>query len=230
MGTNRRYKPKFKRLLKLRFDNFQKKNILSFQKKKWHFFFFFLKNKKKRRGNNFYLYDHGRFINSSFIFRFKRKFKFDLNLKQKFFFYYSSVKQKFFKKVTGKLLSAKNLSPQEIIVQTLESRLDSVLYRSLFVSTRDEAKQFIKHKHVFVNRKKVIDCSYILKKGDVITIDLKKKDQVKANILNSNIWPLPPEYLETNYKTLTIIYVKLPDINQLYSHYPFFVSFNTINY
>ena len=230
MGINRRYKPKFKRLLKLRFDNFEKKNILSLQKKKWHSFLLFLKKKKKRRKNNFYLFDHGKFINSFFIFRFKWKFKFDLNLKQKFFFYYSSVKQKFVKKVTGKLVSAKRLSPQEIMVQALESRLDSVLYRSLFVSTRDEAKQFIKHKHVFVNRKKVMDCSYTLKKGDVITIDLKKKDHVKENILNSNIWPLPPEYLEINYKTLTIIFVKLPDVNQFYSHYPFFVSFNTITH
>ena len=48
MGINRRYKPKFKRLLKLRFDNFEKKNILSLQKKKWHSFLLFLKKKKKK--------------------------------------------------------------------------------------------------------------------------------------------------------------------------------------
>ena len=57
-----------------------------------------------------------------------------------------------------------------IMLQTLESRLDNVLYRAGFAITRRQARQIVNHAHVLVNGKKVDIPSYLLKAGDVVNI------------------------------------------------------------
>lgn len=62
-----------------------------------------------------------------------------------------------------------------VLLQLLESRLDNVVYRIGFASTRRQARQFVGHKHVLVNGKLVNIPSYRVKPGDVISLTEKSK-------------------------------------------------------
>ncbi|MCM8776141.1 MAG: 30S ribosomal protein S4 [Candidatus Omnitrophica bacterium] len=72
----------------------------------------------------------------------------------------------------------------EMLISLLERRLDNVLYRLLFVSSRAEARQLVNHGNVLVNGRLVNIVSYLVKPGD--KIELKKKEslinRVKANL------------------------------------------------
>jgi len=59
----------------------------------------------------------------------------------------------------------------ELLLSLLERRLDNVIYRLGFASTRPAARQLVSHKHVLVNGKKVNIPSYQVKVGEVITLD-----------------------------------------------------------
>ncbi|ASP38286.1 30S ribosomal protein S4 [Bacterioplanes sanyensis] len=65
----------------------------------------------------------------------------------------------------------------EVLLQLLESRLDNVVYRMGFGSTRAEARQLVSHKAIIVNGKTVNIPSYNVKSGDVVAIREKSKSQ-----------------------------------------------------
>lgn len=57
----------------------------------------------------------------------------------------------------------------------LECRLDNVLYRMGFASSRDQARQIVRHNHVLVNNRKVNIPSFHVKVGSVVEIKEKKR-------------------------------------------------------
>lgn len=63
----------------------------------------------------------------------------------------------------------------ENLIRILESRLDNVVFRLGFASSRKQARQLIRHRHVIVNDGLVDIPSYILSAGDVIKIKDKSK-------------------------------------------------------
>ena len=65
----------------------------------------------------------------------------------------------------------------EVLLQLLESRLDNVVYRMGFGSTRAEARQLVSHKAIIVNGKTVNIPSYNVKSGDVVAVREKSKSQ-----------------------------------------------------
>jgi len=62
------------------------------------------------------------------------------------------------------------------LLSLLERRLDNVVYRMGIGSSRAEARQIVSHRHITVNGKPVNIPSYIVKKGDVISIKENKRD------------------------------------------------------
>jgi small subunit ribosomal protein S4 len=62
----------------------------------------------------------------------------------------------------------------------LESRLDNVVFRMGFASTRAEARQIVSHKAILVNGKSVNIPSYSVKAGDVIAVREKSKKQARV--------------------------------------------------
>jgi small subunit ribosomal protein S4 len=56
------------------------------------------------------------------------------------------------------------------LLQMLEGRLDNVVYRMGFASTRSEARQLVSHKAVLVNDKKVNIPSYKITPGDTVSL------------------------------------------------------------
>ncbi len=64
----------------------------------------------------------------------------------------------------------------EVLLKEMESRLDNTLYRLGFAFSRKQARQLVGHGMLYVNGKKVDIPSYKVKKGDIIKIHPKKKD------------------------------------------------------
>ena len=85
----------------------------------------------------------------------------------------------------------------EMLLQILESRLDNVVYRLGFGTSRAQARQLVNHGHFEVNGKKVDIPSYLIKAGDVITVRESKKDNktIKENLEINAARPVP-EWLE----------------------------------
>ena len=59
---------------------------------------------------------------------------------------------------------------KELIISTLETRLDNIVYRLGFAKTRFMSRQFVSHGHILVNGKKLSIPSYQVKVDDVICI------------------------------------------------------------
>jgi len=91
----------------------------------------------------------------------KQKLKAIYGLREKQFKRYYQMARKT-KKVTG-----------EKLLQILESRLDNLVYRSGFITTRAAARQLVGHGNVLVDSKKVDIPSYLVKPGQVISISAK---------------------------------------------------------
>jgi small subunit ribosomal protein S4 len=72
----------------------------------------------------------------------------------------------------------------ETLLQMLERRLDNVVFRSCFASSRAQARQMVKHNSVRVNDEKVNIPSFLVKKGDVIRI---KVDPENSKIMEENL-------------------------------------------
>ena len=68
----------------------------------------------------------------------------------------------------------------EILLQQLERRLDTLVFRLGFANARRQARQLVRHGHIAVNGKKVNIPSYLLKAGDVV--ELKEKSRGIAQI------------------------------------------------
>ena len=70
----------------------------------------------------------------------------------------------------------------ENLLQLLETRLDNVVYRMGFGSTRSEARQLVSHKAIVVNGQSVNIPSYQIQSGDVVAVreKSKKQDRIKT--------------------------------------------------
>ena len=77
---------------------------------------------------------------------------------------------------------AKGVTGENLLVM-LERRLDNTIYRLGFASSRDQARQFIRHNHFTLNGRKINIPSYFVKPGDVI--DLKEKSRKNAMIIDN---------------------------------------------
>jgi len=72
----------------------------------------------------------------------------------------------------------------EVLLQKLERRLDNVIYRLGFGTSRDQARQLVRHGHVKVNDRKVNIPSYQVEQGDTVMLSLgaAKNAQVQAAV------------------------------------------------
>ena len=67
----------------------------------------------------------------------------------------------------------------ENLLQALESRLDNVVYRMGFASSRSEARQLVRHNAIWVNGKKVNIPSYNVNPADEVSVSEKAKNQLR---------------------------------------------------
>ena len=102
------------------------------------------------------------------------------------------------------------------LLRILESRLDNVVYRVGFASSRAEARQLVGHGHYEVNGKRVDIASYLLKAGDVVSICEKARglDKIKA-VLEANSARPVPEWIDVDREALTAKVIVLPNRDQI---------------
>lgn len=85
----------------------------------------------------------------------------------------------------------------EQLLSILESRLDNVVYRLGWASSRAEARQLVVHGHFTVNGKRVDIPSFLVKVGDVVAIKEGSKSSAKFTAINETNASRPcPKWLE----------------------------------
>lgn len=102
----------------------------------------------------------------------------------------------------------------ENLLSLLERRLDNVVFRLKFATTRTQARQLVVHGHVLVNGKKVSSPSCFVKVGDVVAVSPKVEQ--KAAFLEQviekrlNVSSKTPEWLELNKQERKGSVLRLP--------------------
>jgi len=97
------------------------------------------------------------------------------------------------------------------LIQLLEGRLDNIVYRLGFASSRAQARQFVSHAHVLVNEKKVNLASYQVKPGDTISVREKSRQMhVLHRNMEATVQRGIPPWLEADPEKLTGTLLRLP--------------------
>ncbi len=124
-------------------------------------------------------------------------------LEKQFRTYYHKASQK--KGVTG-----------ENLIATLESRFDNMIFRLGFCSSRNEARQMIKHGHFRINGKKVDIPSYLLRPEDVISVRERSRtvQRIKDAIETAKQRGIP-RWLELNSEQFTGKVLAVPEREEI---------------
>ena len=109
-----------------------------------------------------------------------------------------------------KAIKAKGITGENL-VKILERRLDNVVYRLGFASSRKQARQLIRHRHIIVNDKLVDIPAYLLNAGDVIKIKDKSK---KLDLVHNSLKRVRDNtysWLSVDKATLAGTFVQIPE-------------------
>ncbi len=99
----------------------------------------------------------------------------------------------------------------ENMLSLLERRLDNVIFRLGIGASRSQARQLVNHGHFLVNGKKVNIPSYIVRKGDVITVKECKTSNKYFEALKSTKPAATPKWLELDLDKLQGKVIALPE-------------------
>jgi len=107
-------------------------------------------------------------------------------------------------------------STGENILELLECRLDNVVYRMGFGSTRAEARQLVSHKAILVNGQTVNIPSYHVSVDDVITVRENSRNQVRIqdSLVLAEQFGIP-EWMQVDPKKMEGVFKSVPDRSDL---------------
>jgi small subunit ribosomal protein S4 len=104
------------------------------------------------------------------------------------------------------------------LLQILESRLDTIVYRSGFASSRAQARQLVRHGHFDVNGRKTDIPSFLVKPGDQIAVRAKSRDnEYFKNVAQEMEHRLVPEWLSVDINTMSGRVLALPTRGEIES-------------
>jgi small subunit ribosomal protein S4 len=98
----------------------------------------------------------------------------------------------------------------ENLLRLLELRLDNVVFRTGFASSRNQARQFVRHGHVSVNGKRVTIPSYSVRKGDVVSLRDKARAMIVIRHNVDTLDRVAPQWLEVEAQAGTATVRDLP--------------------
>jgi len=137
-----------------------------------------------------------------------------LRMKQTIRRYYGMLERQFVRYYH--LADRQKGSTGENLLRLLESRLDNVVYRMGFASTRAEARQLVGHGAILVNGRRVNIPSYFVKPDDVIDISEKGKKQLRiAGALELSKTRVTIEWLEVDIKQMRGTFKRYPELSDL---------------
>ncbi|NLW64749.1 MAG: 30S ribosomal protein S4 [Clostridiales bacterium] len=133
-----------------------------------------------------------------------------LKEKQKVKFIYG-ILEKQFRLYYDKAAAAPGITG-EVLLTTIERRLDNVVFRLGFAMTRREARQAVNHGHFTVNGKRVDIPSYLVSPGDVIEVCERSRNSAmfKRLLGEDAAIVVPPQWLERDKNSLVGKVVKMP--------------------
>jgi small subunit ribosomal protein S4 len=115
-----------------------------------------------------------------------------------------------FRKTYAEAARSKGVTGERLL-QLLESRLDSVVYRMGFGASRTEARQVVRHNGILVNGKRVNIPSYQVRAGDVIEVANRAKEQLRVKAAAEAAASRGiPEWMEVDSKGLKGTFKNLP--------------------
>ena len=135
-----------------------------------------------------------------------------LQEKQKVRFMYG-VSEKQFEAIFKKAGKMKGVHGENFL-KLLESRLDNLVYRLGFATTRRGARQLVNHGHITVNGKKVDIPSYRVKPGDVISLKEQSMNHPAVEIALNNVGKRV-EFIKYDDKKKAATYVRYPERSEL---------------
>jgi small subunit ribosomal protein S4 len=104
----------------------------------------------------------------------------------------------------------------EVLLQMLERRLDTVIYRMAFAPSRSAARQLVRHKHFSVNDRVVDIPSYLLRAGDTVKVRDKSRSLVVIqNALDTRGRAESPSWLEVNPESMTGRLLHVPERDEM---------------
>ncbi|GAA2111734.1 30S ribosomal protein S4 [Actinomadura alba] len=104
----------------------------------------------------------------------------------------------------------------EELIADLETRLDSLVLRAGFARTIYQARQFVVHRHVLVNGRRVDKPSCRLRPGDIITIAEKSRAMTPFQVAATGAYAeLHPPYLEVRPDTLAARLIRIPERSEV---------------
>ena len=107
-------------------------------------------------------------------------------------------------------------STGENLLRMLESRLDNVVYRMGFASTRAEARQLVNHKGISVNERTVNIPSYQLKVGDKVEVRNRAKEQMRIKSALDIATQIGfPEWVDVDDKKMEGLLKALPERDEI---------------
>ena len=151
--------------------------------------------------------------------RFGNYFKSNLISKRRFRLLYGNLGTKYVKKIIKSSSTKSKTNVKSQFIFLLETRIDIVLLKSYFAVSLRNARQLISHGNVKVNGIVIKNSSLILRNGDKISIKQEVCPLLEYRLSNNNMWPLPPKYLEINYKIFQILIVLDPKNYNLYNNF-----------
>ena len=134
------------------------------------------------------LHGRGRIRESEYLFQLREK--------QKARRIYG-VLEKQFRNLYAEAAREKGITGENLL-RMLEQRLDNVVFRAGFASSRNQARQFVRHGHVTVNGKRVTIPSYSLRKGDVVGLGAKARAMIVVQHNIDTIDRQVPMWLEVS--------------------------------
>jgi len=121
------------------------------------------------------------------------------------------ILEKQFKNYFKKALKTKGIKGKNLLI-FLERRLDNVIYLLGFAISRPQARQFINHGHILVDKKKITFPSYQVRVGQEIEVNKKsrKVEAITLSIAQSSEKEIPL-WLQVNHKKFKGNIVSLPE-------------------
>ena len=99
----------------------------------------------------------------------------------------------------------------DLLLQCLETRLDSVVYSLGFAKTRRAARQFVSHGHIHVNGRRVDIASYQVSPGDeVVVADQSASRQLATRALEVSQYRDLPQWLSVDSDALRGFVIRVP--------------------
>jgi small subunit ribosomal protein S4 len=137
-----------------------------------------------------------------------------LMAKQKLKAYYGNISEKQFRKYYDEAVRRKG-DTSENLIDLLERRLDTVVYRMKFVPTVFASRQFVNHGHVTVNGRRVNIPSFLVRDNDVV--EVKEKSKQLASLLDASQSGERevPEYIQTDHRAMKGTFMRSPKLTDV---------------